>query len=103
MAIGAATVQASQEDGATGALPCPSSASVAHLNVKGTATVASLARNSSTVAASTRSLRSRRSDGQMYGHRCMSVRGSVALPTVRSEERRVGKEGRGRRGEEAGG
>jgi len=35
-----------------------------------------------TVAASTRSLRSRRSDGQMYGHRCMSVRSSVALPTV---------------------
>src|ERR1043166_7925651 len=93
MAIGAATVQASHEDGATGALPWPTSASVAHLKVKGTAMVASLARNSSTVAAKTRHLRSRRSDGQMYGHRCMSVRSRVALPTFTREIGRAGAAG----------
>ena len=51
--------------GAKGALPCPVSASVAHLKVKGTAMVASLAASSSTSAPSTRNFRSRRSDGQM--------------------------------------
>src|SRR5215470_20435328 len=82
IAMGAASTQVSQEDDAVGAVPCPTSASVAHLKVKGTAIVASLARNSSTVAANTRSLSSRRSDGQIYGHRCTSVRSSVALPTL---------------------
>ena len=45
------------------------SASVAHLKVKGTAMVASLAASSSPSANSTRALRSARSEGHMYGHR----------------------------------
>ena len=59
MATGAAIAQTSQSEAATGALPWPVSASVAHLKVKGTAMVASLAASSSTMAPSTRSLRSR--------------------------------------------
>jgi hypothetical protein len=51
--------------GPSGAVPWPASASVAHLKVNGTATVASLATNSSTVAKITRSLRSRRFAGQI--------------------------------------
>ena len=51
MAIGAASAQSSQSDAATGAVPWPASASVAHLKVNGTAMVASLAASSSTIAA----------------------------------------------------
>ena len=65
MAMGAASAHASQSVAATGAVPWPASASVAHLKVKGTAMVASLAASSSTMAPSTRSFRSRRSDGQI--------------------------------------
>ncbi len=68
MAIGAANTQTSHEDGATGALPSPVSASVAHLKVKGTAMVASLAASRSSIDAATRSCRSGRSTGQIYGH-----------------------------------
>ena len=63
--IGAASAQTSHDDGATGAVPCPVSASTAHLKVKGTAMVASFASSSSTIAISTRTFRSRRSDGQI--------------------------------------
>ena len=52
-------------DAATGAVPCPVSASTAHLKVKGTAMVASFATSSSAIAISTRIFRSRRSDGQI--------------------------------------
>ena len=62
---GAAIAQANHEDGPTGALPCPVSASVAHLKVNGTAMVAILATSSSPMVTQTRSLRSRRSDGQI--------------------------------------
>jgi hypothetical protein len=65
MTIGAAKTQSSHESAATGALPCPVSASTAHLKVNGTATVASLAPNNSTVAHTTRHFRSGRSDGQI--------------------------------------
>src|SRR5437667_2229610 len=82
IAIGAASAQRSQEEGATGALPCPANASVAHLKVKGTAMVASLAASSSTIAAATRSLRSRRSAGQMYGHRARMIATSDASPSA---------------------
>ena len=54
MAIGAAITQVSQSRGATGALPCPVSASIAHLKVNGTAIVASLAPNKSSAASTTR-------------------------------------------------
>jgi hypothetical protein len=64
-AIGAATTQASVELAKNGALGWPASASVAHLKVKGTVTVASLAISSSTVAQNTRIFRSARSDGQI--------------------------------------
>src|ERR1700712_360503 len=57
----------------TGALSAPVSASIAHLKVNGTASVASLASSSSTIDQTTRILRSARSPGQMYGHRCTSV------------------------------
>ncbi len=65
MAMGAATTQVSQPEMSAGAVLLPASASVAYLKVKGTAIVASLATTSSTMAPSTRSLRSRRSDGQI--------------------------------------
>ena len=65
MITGVASVQPSQEFAQTGAVPWPASASVAHLNVKGTATVASLAINTSTVAKTTRAFRSDRLAGQM--------------------------------------
>ncbi len=65
IAIGAATTQVSAEDAKTGALGWPASASVAHLKVKGTATVATFAISNSTVAQSTRIFRSARSDGQI--------------------------------------
>jgi hypothetical protein len=57
----------------------PVSASVAHLKVNGTASVASLATSSSTNDHTTRIFRSARSPGQMYGHKCESVPISVAL------------------------
>ena len=62
---------------ATGAVPWPASASVAHLKVNGTAIVANLARNRSTVAKTTRDLRSGRSAGQIYGHSSISVDSKV--------------------------
>src|SRR6516225_2971771 len=68
MRIGAAKPHASHEEGANGALPSPVSASVAHLKVKGTAIVASLAPRRRIIETMTRSFRSRRSAGQMYGH-----------------------------------
>ena len=64
-AAGAATTQASVEFARNGALGWPASASVAHLKVKGTAMVATLAISSRTVAHSTRIFRSARSDGQI--------------------------------------
>ena len=67
MSIGAANPQSSHEDGATGAVPSPVRASVAHLKVKGTAMVASLA-NRRTIDRATRSFRSPRSAAQMSGH-----------------------------------
>src|ERR1044072_582415 len=73
IAAGAAMVQASQSAGATGAVPCPAQASVPHLNVNGTAIVASLASTSSSIAATTRNFRSPRSDGQMKGQRRTTV------------------------------
>src|SRR3569833_3204406 len=65
---GAARAQTSQLLASAGAVPCPVSASVAHLNVNGVAMVASLASSNSTNAPSTRSFRSPRSEGQIYGH-----------------------------------
>ena len=65
---GAANTHSSQDDGATGAVPSPVSASVAHLNVKGTAMVASLAASRSSIESATRRCRSGRSVGQMNGH-----------------------------------
>src|SRR5580704_10568884 len=61
-----------QSDDCT-ALSTPVSASIAHLNVKGTASVATLAIKSSTTDQATCILRSTRSPGQMYGHRWTSV------------------------------
>src|ERR1700688_2384130 len=61
-----------QSDDCT-ALSAPVKASIAHLNVKGTESVASLAISSSTTDQTTRILRSTRSPGQIYGHRCSSV------------------------------
>src|SRR6266498_4050141 len=81
-AIGAASAQRSHEDAANGALPSPASASVAHLNVKGTEMVASLAASNSTIAAATRSLRSRRSAGQIKGHRPRMIASSEAPPSA---------------------
>ncbi len=77
MAMGAASAHSSQSEAANGALPVPARASVAHLKVKGTATVASLAASSSTMAPITRSFSSRRSDGQIYGHRWITVANSA--------------------------
>src|SRR5215467_12464053 len=80
--IGAASAQRSHADGRTGALPSPVSASVAHLKVKGTEIVASLAASNSTIAAATRSLRSRRSAGQMYGHSPRMIANGEASPSA---------------------
>src|SRR3954454_23925431 len=76
--MGAAIAHVIHDEAATGALPCPASASVAHLNVNGTAMVASLATSRSAIATRMRSLRSRRSVGQMYGHNPISVGMSLA-------------------------
>ncbi len=65
MIKGEAISQIFQFDAATGAVSAPVSASVAHLNVNGTDTVASLATNSNTTDQTTRILRSTRSLGQM--------------------------------------
>ena len=54
-----------QFDDCTGALSAPVSASIAHLNVNGTASVVSLAISNSTIDQTTRILRSARSLGQM--------------------------------------
>src|ERR1700721_1771396 len=62
-----------QFDDCTGAVSWPVSASIAHLNVNGTDSVASLATSSSTIDQTTRIFRSARSPGQIYGHRCASV------------------------------
>src|SRR6202023_2490862 len=68
-----------QFDGCTGAVSAPVRASIAHLKVKGTAKVATLAISSSTTDQTTRILRSARSPGQINGHKCTSVPISVAL------------------------
>ena len=68
-----------QFDDCTGALGVPVSASIAHLKVNGTDSVASLAISSSTIDQTTRIFRSARSPGQMYGHRCTSVPIRVAF------------------------
>ena len=62
-----------QFDACTGAVSAPVSASIAHLKVNGTASVASFATSSSTIDQTTRVFRSARSPGQIYGHRCASV------------------------------
>src|SRR3954447_8279896 len=78
MISGEAISQSGQFDDWTGALSAPVSASIAHLNVNGTESVASLATSSSTTDQTTRILRSTRSPGQIYGHRCTSVPIKVA-------------------------
>src|ERR1700704_4315697 len=70
-----------QFDDCTGALSAPVSASIAHVNVNGTDSVASLAISSSTIDQTTRILRSTRSPGQMYGHKCTRVPIRVACST----------------------
>src|SRR3954453_868248 len=79
MIRGEAISQSTQFEDCTGALLAPVSASIAHLNVNGTESVASLAASSSTIDQTTRILRSTRSPGQMYGHRCSSVPSKVAF------------------------
>src|SRR6478735_2693794 len=74
---GAAKTQTSHDGVSAGGCASPVSASTAHLNVNGTAIVASLATSSSTVAQTTRIFRSARSDGQMNGHRLIIVRHSA--------------------------
>src|SRR5882757_2635878 len=70
-----------QFDGCTGAVSAPVKASIAHLKVKGTASVATFATSSSTTDQTTRILRSTRSPGQIYGHRWTSVPIRVACST----------------------
>src|SRR5665213_1805008 len=72
MIKGEAISQVFQSDDDT-ALSVLVSASIAHLKVNGTESVASLAISSSTIDQTTRILRSARSLGQTYGHRCSSV------------------------------
>src|SRR5947209_3177690 len=79
MISGEAISQSGQLDDCTGAVSAPVSASMAHLNVNGTESVASLATSSSTIDQTTRILRSARSPGQMYGHKCSSVPARVAF------------------------
>src|SRR5215468_6299468 len=81
MIRGEATTQIIQFDGSIGALSLPASASIAHLKVNGTASVASFAMMSSTTDQTTRIFRSMRSEGQMYGHRWISVPIRVACST----------------------
>src|ERR1700688_3113626 len=68
-----------QFDGAAGAVSAPVNASIAHLKVKGTASVATLATSSRTTDQTTRILRSARSPRQIYGHKCTSVPIRVAF------------------------
>ena len=79
MISGEAISHRGQFDGCTGAVSAPVSASIAHLNVKGTESVASLATSSNSIDQTTRILRSMRSPGQMYGHKCSSVPLRVAF------------------------
>ena len=65
MISGEAISHSVQFDGCTGALFAPVSASIAHLKVKGTASVASFATSSSTTDQITRIFRSTRSPGQI--------------------------------------
>src|SRR5450631_1365181 len=75
-----------QFDDCTGAVSAPVRASIAHLKVNGTDSVASLATSNSTTDQTTRILRSTRSPGHMYGHRCISVPIRVACSMDRSKE-----------------
>src|SRR6266436_9381341 len=68
-----------QFDACTGAVSAPVNASIAHLKVNGTESVANLATSSSTTDQTTRIFRSVRSPGQIYGHRCTSVPIRVAF------------------------
>src|ERR1700727_904747 len=86
MIKGEAISHSVQFDDCTGAVSAPVRASIAHLNVNGTDSVASLATSSSTIDQTTRILRSTRSPGQMYGHRCASVPIRVASATDLSAE-----------------
>src|ERR1700689_2797169 len=86
MIKGAAISHSVQFDDCTGAVPAPVRASIAHLNVNGTESVASLATSSSTIDQTTRILRSTRSPGQIYGQRCASVPTRVASSTDLSAE-----------------
>src|SRR5256885_13202357 len=79
MISGEAISHSGQFDGCTGAVSAPVSASIAHLNVNGTDSVASFATSSNSIDQTTRILRSARSPGQMYGHRCTSVPIRVAF------------------------
>ena len=65
MIRGDAITHSGQFDDCTGAVFAPVKASIAHLNVNGTAIVASLASSSSTIDQATRIFRSARSLGQM--------------------------------------
>ena len=73
MIRGEAISHSVQFDACTGAVSAPVSASIAHLKVNGTDSVASFATSSSTIDQTTRVFRSARSPGQIYGHRCASV------------------------------
>src|SRR5690242_20770627 len=84
MTKGEAISHSFQFDDCTGALLVPVSASIAHLKVNGTVSVATLAISSSTIDQTTRILRSARSLGQIYGHKCASVPIRVARSTVLS-------------------
>src|SRR6266851_8413312 len=75
-----------QFDACTGAVSAPVRASIAHLKVNGTESVASLATSNSTTDQTTRILRSSRSPGHMYGHRCISVPIRVACSIDRSDD-----------------
>src|SRR3954454_18670505 len=78
MISGDAISHSAQFDDCTGAVPVPVSASIAHLKVNGTASVASLATSSSTTDHTTRIFRSTRSPGQIYAHGWTSVPFRVA-------------------------
>src|ERR1019366_2553908 len=86
MIKGEAISHSVQFDDCNGAVSAPVRASIAHLNVNGTESVASFATSSSTIDQTTRILRSTRSPGQMYGHKCSSVPIRVACSTDLSAE-----------------
>src|SRR5438270_3504571 len=86
MIRGEAISHSVQFEACTGAVSAPVSASIAHLNVNGTVSVASLAISNSTIDQTTRIFRSTRSPGQMYGHRCTSVPVRVAVSARLLEE-----------------